>query len=170
MNVNSTTAMQQMQMRKMDGSGANSSSCPSSFSIFKKILITASLLLSVDSTLLASSNGEELFIQKCAICHSMKRPQDKSTMTAPPAKGIMFHMSEDIGSDEKILAHIKSFTLNPTKDKAICRSVRRFGLMPSQKENITPEELNTVAHWMIDNLKMTPQEYERRKNRGRANR
>ncbi len=30
--------------------------------------------------------------------------------------------------------------------KAICRSVRRFGLMPSQRENITDDELDIVAH------------------------
>ncbi len=135
---------------------------------FTKIVLASSILLSV-STLSASDNGEELFMQKCAVCHPMKRPEDKSTMIAPPAKGIMFHMGEDIGSDAKILEHIKSFTMNPTKEKAICQSVRRFGLMPSQKENITDKELDLVAHWMIENLKMTAEEYKRRKSRGRGN-
>ncbi len=133
--------------------------------ILKNIIVALSLL-PLSSTLYASQTGEELFMQKCAVCHVMQRPQDKSQMIAPPAKGLMFHMGEDIGSDEKILAHIKSFTVNPTKDKAICRSVRRFGLMPSQRENITDEELDLVAHWMINNLKMTEQDYQNRGNRG----
>jgi len=133
--------------------------------MLKNIFIVTSLLASLSSSLLASNAGEELFMQKCAVCHVMQRPVDKSQMIAPPAKGIMYHMSEDIGSDEKILAHIKSFTINPTKEKAICRSVRRFGLMPSQRENITDEELDIVAQWMIANLKMTQAEYERRKGR-----
>ena len=128
----------------------------------KKTLLTLTLL----ATVLSANNGEELFMNKCAVCHVMERPADKSTMVAPPAKGIMFHMGEDIGSDEKILAHIKSFTMNPTKDKAICKSVRRFGLMPSQKENITEAELDIVAKWMIANLKMTPEQYENRKKKG----
>ena len=128
----------------------------------KKIILTACLAGSA----LFANGGEELFMNKCATCHVMERPADKSTMIAPPAKGIMFHMGEDIGSDEKILAHIKSFTMNPTKDKAICKSVRRFGLMPSQKENITEEELEIVAKWMIANLKMTPEQYENRKKKG----
>ena len=82
-------------------------------------VLTLALLFALNSNLLASSDGEELFKSKCMTCHTMTRPADKSTMIAPPAKGLMFHMSEDIGSDEKILAHIKSFTMNPTKDKAI---------------------------------------------------
>ena len=128
----------------------------------KKIILTVCLA----GTVLFANNGGELFMNKCAVCHVMERPADKSKMIAPPAKGIMFHMGEDIGSDEDILAHIKSFTMNPTKDKAICRSVRRFGLMPSQKENITEAELDMVAKWMIANLKMTEQEYENRKRKG----
>ena len=131
----------------------------------KKITLMLSL-----ATALFANNAEELFMNKCAVCHIMQRPTDKSQMIAPPAKGIMFHMSEAIGSDEKILAHIKSFTLNPTKEKAICPSVRRFGLMPSQKENITEEELDIVAKWMIENLKMTPQEYKNKNSRGRGGR
>ena len=97
----------------------------------------------------------------------MTRPADKSEVVAPPAKGVMFHMVEEIGSNEDILNHIESFVMNPTKEKAICRSMRRFGLMPSQKENITKEELNTVAKWMVDNLKLSEDDYNNRKNRGR---
>lgn len=136
---------------------------------FSSLVLATGLVLSIGSTLQASSNGEELFTQKCAICHPMKRAADRSTMIAPPAKGLMFHMGEEIGSDEKIIKHIESFVVNPTKEKAICRSVRRFGLMPSQKDNITKDELKIVAKWMIENLKMTPQQYENRKNRGRGN-
>lgn len=128
----------------------------------KRMILTLSLAV----TTLFANNAEELFMSKCAVCHVMERPTDNSQMIAPPAKGIMFHMSEDIGSDEKILAHIKSFTINPTKDKAICRSVRRFGLMPSQKENITEEELDIVAKWMVANLKMTEEEYKNGKQKG----
>ncbi len=130
----------------------------------KKIILTLSLL----ATALFANNAEELFMNKCAICHVMERPANKSEMIAPPAKGIMFHMGEEIGSDEDILAHIKSFTINPTKEKAICRSVKRFGLMPSQKDNITAKELDIVAKWMIANLKMTEQEYKNRKRKGKG--
>ena len=97
--------------------------------MLKNLLLAVTLVTTFVSSLSALDRGEELFMQKCAVCHVMQRPADKSQMIAPPAKGIMFHMSEEIGSDEKILVHIKSFTINPTKEKAICRSVRRFGLI-----------------------------------------
>ena len=130
-----------------------------------KLFLGVALLLSVDSTLFASSKGAELFESKCVICHPMTRPADKSQMLAPPIKGVIFHLGEDIGSDDKILSHINSFVMYPTKEKAICRSVRRFGLMPSQKDNITKEELDIVAKWMIENLKMSEKDYANRKNR-----
>jgi len=132
---------------------------------FNTLVLGITITIASSSSLLAS-NGAELFEQKCAVCHLMTRPADRSSMIAPPAKGLMFHMGEDVGSDKKILAHINDFVMNPTKEKAICPSVKRFGLMPSQKENITKEELHTVAKWMIENLKMTPAQYERRKQRG----
>lgn len=130
-----------------------------------KILLIATLAISFNNSLLATDNGEELFKNKCGICHPMTRPADRSQMIAPPAKGLMFHMSEELESDEKILAHINSFVINPSKEKAICRSVKRFGLMPSQKGIITNEELDIVAKWMVDNLKMSKQDYQNRKNR-----
>ena len=135
---------------------------------FNKVLVVTTLLISSSLTLFASSpNAKELFTQKCMSCHPITRPADTSQMVAPPAKGLMFHMSQDIGSDDKILKHINSFVMNPTKEKAICRSVRRFGLMPSQEGIITKEELNIVAKWMIANLKMTPEQYDKRKQLGK---
>ena len=120
--------------------------------IYKNLLLVATLALTFNSTLSASDEGKELFMQKCAVCHPMQKPKDKSQMLAPPAMGLMFHLKDSFGSDEEILAHIKSFTVNPEKAKAICPSVRRFGLMPSQRENITDKELDAVAHWMIKNF------------------
>ena len=130
-----------------------------------KLFTLPLLLFSLSSGSLLASSGENLFKEKCMTCHTMVRPADKSTMVAPPAKGLMFHMSEDIGSDKKILAHIKSFTMNPTKEKAICKSVRRFGLMPSQKDSITQAELDIVAKWMVKNLKMSEADYKMREER-----
>ena len=129
----------------------------------RSFILSISLLFSINSTLLAEENGEELFTQKCASCHNMSKPTDKSQMIAPPARAIMFHMSEEIGGKNKALAHIQSFTMNPTKEKAICKSVRRFGLMPSQKDNITKEELKIVATWMVENLKTFKKQYEQSK-------
>jgi hypothetical protein len=46
------------------------------------------------------------------------------------------------------------YVQNPSKDKAVCmpQKISKFGLMPSQKENITPKELEIVTGWMFDNF------------------
>ena len=113
----------------------------------------------------AKDKGQELFIKKCSTCHVLQMPSDRSQMVAPPARGIMFHMSEAFNSNKEIKKHITKFTINPTKDKAICNSVRRFGLMPSQKGSISDKELEIVAQWMIDNLGTTKEQYIKNKQR-----
>lgn len=118
-------------------------------SIARDSFLTLSLILSLNTNILAASEGEALFQTKCASCHTMTRPQDMSNMLAPPVKGLMFHMDEHFKNKEEIVQHINSFVMNPTQEQAICRSVRRFGLMPSQKGLLSPEELNTIAEWMV---------------------
>lgn len=123
----------------------------------KLILLISFLLLSTASY--GNEKGKILFMDKCSSCHVMEIPQDRSTLAGPPAKGIMFHMSEAFSNKADIQKHIEEFVLNPTLEKAICRSTRRFGLMPSQKGLITKEELKIVATWMIENLYMNTTEY-----------
>lgn len=132
----------------------------------QNIFLTVCFIGVFGSTLCASSQGEELFEQKCMMCHKMSRSSDLSSMVAPPAKGLMFHMSQSFSSEAEMLAHIQSFVIKPTQEKAICRSVKRFGLMPSQRDNVTDEELNTIAHWMVQNLKMTKHDHQMRKQMG----
>lgn len=123
----------------------------------KLILLISFLLLSTASY--GNEKGKILFMDKCSSCHVMEIPQDRSTLAGPPAKGIMFHMSEAFSNKTDIQKHIEEFVLNPTLEKAICRSTRRFGLMPSQKGLISKEELKIVATWMIENLYMNTTEY-----------
>ena len=123
----------------------------------KSILLASVLAFTTAS--FAQEKGEALFVEKCAVCHVMQIPEDRSAMVGPPAKGIMFHMSEAFSSKEKIKAHIEDFVLNPTMEKAICNSVKRFGLMPSQKGVISEDELKIVSQWMIDNLHMNKSEH-----------
>lgn len=108
----------------------------------------------------ADMDGGKLFEAKCAVCHSMSKPSGQSTVVAPPARGIMFHMGEAFGSKEKIKNHINDFVLAPSKEKAICKSVKRFGLMPSQKGAVSKEELEVIAEWMVENLHMDNKEHQ----------
>lgn len=110
--------------------------------------ITLSLILTLNINLFAS-DGEKLFQEKCASCHTIEIPADKSTLIAPPLKGFMFHMSEHFKTKKEMLAHINSFVMDPSEEKAVCKGVRRFGLMPSQKGLLTQKELNTIAKWIV---------------------
>jgi len=105
---------------------------------------------------LASSNtqGEALFTSKCASCHSTTRPTDMDKVIAPALMGVMRHLKMDYPNKKEAVAFIKDFALNPSKEKAICmpKKIERFGLMPSQKGNVTEEELEIIANWMFDNF------------------
>ncbi len=120
-------------------------------------------LLSLIPSLFAMQSGEELFIQKCTSCHSINMPTSDSNLKAPPAVGIMFHLNENFSNDEEIKKHILSFTLHPDKETAICKSVRNFGLMPSQKDNVSKEELELIADWLVDDVYISRRKYKKQK-------
>ncbi|SFV54978.1 Cytochrome c, class I precursor [hydrothermal vent metagenome] len=102
----------------------------------------------------ATNEGQTLFTQKCATCHITTRPKDMSTLIAPPLMGVMRHLKDTYSDKSKAVVFIKDYVLNPSKDKAVCmpQKIKRFGLMPSQKGNVTEKELEVIANWMFDNF------------------
>ncbi len=117
----------------------------------KRYSIVMTVLLTIASSLMAES-GEEIFDAKCSMCHMKSKPVDKSKVVAPAASGVMRHMKREYSDRDKAIAFIIDYVLNPTQAKAICmpQKIKRFGLMPSQKGNITQAELEKVAGWMFD--------------------
>jgi cytochrome c len=118
----------------------------------KPLIISTLLILS--SQAYATDGGEILFDAKCSACHSKTRPIDRDKVVAPALMGVMRHLKMSYPDKTKAVAFIKDFTLNPTKEKSICmpQKIERFGLMPSQKGNVTKEELEVIASWMFDNF------------------
>jgi len=116
----------------------------------KKIILIAIIATGFLSA--AEQSGEELFKAKCAVCHKMGNPQtmDKTKMVAPALVGVATHLQQVFKTKEERVKHIKEFVVNPTKEKAICPSVKKFGLMPSQKGNVTEEELAKIAEFMAE--------------------
>ena len=117
----------------------------------KITLLTTALLFS--STLYAQ-NGAELFEAKCSACHVTSRPSNVSTLVAPPVMGVMRHVKMNFSTKKEAVAFIGDYALNPTRSKALCKSqkIMHFGIMPSQKGNVSKKELEKIASWMYDNF------------------
>lgn len=102
------------------------------------------------------SRGEALFDAKCAVCHIKTRPtpEMKKRLTAPPAMGVMFHVKAAFGDREGATAFVADYALNPSEQKAKClpRSIRRFGVMPSQKGAVREAELSLIADYLYENF------------------
>ena len=68
--------------------------------------------------------------------------------------GVMRHVIMRYATKDEAVAFISEYALNPEKPKAVCmpQKIKRFGLMPSQKGNVSKEELQTIAAWMYENF------------------
>jgi len=119
----------------------------------KTLFLSLSLLVSLNLNLLANDGAEALFDAKCSSCHLKEKPQDMSSLVAPPIVGVMKHVNKKYHSKEEAINFITDFVMNPQKDKSVCKTqkLNRFGLMPSQKGKLTQEELSTISKWMIEN-------------------
>ncbi|MEA3372166.1 MAG: cytochrome c [Campylobacterota bacterium] len=119
----------------------------------QSVILTGALLM-FGSAGYASESGEELFKAKCAVCHMTTPPTDFSKLVAPPVFGVMRHVKMQYPNKDEAVKFIKEYTLDPQVGKAVCmpQKIKRFGLMPSQKGKVTPEELERIAVWMFDNF------------------
>jgi len=115
-------------------------------------IVLATAALYAASTLQAST-PQELFKQKCQACHTATKPQDRSSLVAPPIMGVMRHVKMSYNTQEEATAFIVDFVLEPTKEKSICKAqkVEKFGLMPSLKGSVTKDELKSIAKWLYSN-------------------
>ena len=117
----------------------------------KTTLLATALLL---SSPLHAQEGAELFKAKCSACHITSRPHNVSTLVAPPIMGVMRHVKMNFNTKKEAVVFISDYALHPTRSKALCKSqkIMHFGVMPSQKGNVTQEELEKIASWMYDNF------------------
>lgn len=103
----------------------------------------------------ASMQGKALFEAKCTSCHMTRMPTDEEfkTLLAPAIMGVMRHVKEIYPDKKEAVDFMVDYVLNPSKEKAICmpQKIERFGLMPSQKESVTKEELKVISEYLYDN-------------------
>ena len=113
-----------------------------------------------ETTKIEISEGETLFKAKCSACHVTKKPEDMSTLIAPPIMGVMMHVKKGVTGEnetekrENAIAFIVDYVQNPSAEKSLLEphAIERFKLMPSQKENVTAEEIEIIANYLYDNF------------------
>jgi cytochrome c len=117
-----------------------------------KDLIKYSMIALAMGTLLQASEGEALFQKKCSMCHITTKPtpEQHSKLVAPPMPGVMFHVKEKFKNKQEAVKFMIDYVLNPSKEKALCPSVKKYGVMPSQKGAVTKEELEKITSYIYD--------------------
>ena len=120
----------------------------------KNTILTIGTMVALTSVVNAADTAEVLFDTKCAACHSKTRPADMDKVLAPALMGVMRHMKMTYPNKDEAVKFMVDYILEPTKEKAICmpQKIERFGLMPSQKGNVTEAELVKITSWMFDNF------------------
>ena len=116
----------------------------------RTILLTLGTVVTLTSSVKATETAEALFDAKCAVCHMKTRPTDMSNMVAPALMGVMRHVKMSYPNRDEAVEFMVDYVLEPTKEKAICmpQKIQRFGLMPSQKGNVSKLELIKITSWM----------------------
>lgn len=120
----------------------------------KNRILTVGTIVALTSFANAADRAEVLFDTKCATCHSKIKPTDMDKVLAPALMGVMRHVKMTYPNKEAAVKFMVDYILEPTKEKAICmpKKIERFGLMPSQKGNVTEAELKEITSWMFDNF------------------
>ncbi len=111
------------------------------------------VMISLSISTFATDTAETLFDAKCAVCHTKTRPTDMNNIVAPAIMGVMRHIKMSYPQKEDAVKFMVDYVLEPSKSKAICmpQKIERFGLMPSQKGNVSKEELTKISNWLYDN-------------------
>jgi cytochrome c len=111
------------------------------------------------STQSNSLDGQMLTNNKCASCHNLDMPPTTSEdEKAPPLFTVTVHLKDWIKVNNpselkgKFVTFVKDYVINPSRDKSYCdkKSLDSYGLMPSQKGKVTPQELEAIANYIFD--------------------
>ncbi len=130
--------------------------------MFLKLLSIISLIFFTacyDNKPVKKLNGKKLLTQKCASCHDlaippMTTPED----IAPPIMAVSFHVLNFVkpADETQRLQAAKDFVIDyaqfPNAEKSFCdkESLEKYGLMPSQKENVNKAELIAITEYMLN--------------------
>jgi len=112
-----------------------------------------------DSTPDKKYDAQKLIKERCSSCHNLDMPPTISDdELAPPMMAVAFHVSSFVKpSDEsqrtlKAIEFVRDYVYAPALEKSFCdkESLKRYGLMPSQKKNVTEGELKSISTYMFE--------------------
>jgi len=104
-------------------------------------------------------DGQKLLEQKCSQCHNLDLPPKTfKDEKAPPMMAVAFHIKDFIKASSesdkvpKAIDFIKDYVINPSASKSFCdkKSLETYGVMPSQKGNVTQDELQAIGEYMFE--------------------
>ncbi len=126
----------------------------------KTLLFSSFVLLFLYGCNNTSNNydGKALLKEKCSACHNLDLPANwKASKLAPPIMAVTFHVYDLVDKDIATKYYsskkfISNYVLNPSLEKSLCdkNSLKEYGLMPSQKNNVTKEELDAITTYMLN--------------------
>nr|WP_321268565.1 c-type cytochrome [uncultured Sulfurimonas sp.] len=103
-------------------------------------------------------DAKKLLETRCASCHDTNMPPVISEdELAPPMMAVSFHVHNFVEpKDEsqrtaKAIEFVTDYIFYPSFEKSFCDkdSLKKYGLMPSQKENLTTDEAQAIASYMF---------------------
>jgi cytochrome c len=83
-------------------------------------------------------------------------PDTYENEKAPPMMAVVFHMKDFMkiknnqDKIEKFIPFIQDYVIDPSKEKSYCdeERLRSYGVMPSQRGNVSQEELKAIAEYI----------------------
>ena len=104
-------------------------------------------------------DGEALAKQKCSQCHNLDMPPKTSDKEiAPPLYTVTVHLKDWMKTPtpdaqrQKFVDFVADYVIHPSREKSYCdpKSLKLYGLMPSQKGKVTSDEVRAIAAWAYD--------------------
>lgn len=116
----------------------------------KKIFI----MLTLVSSVLFASNGEEVFKKRCIACHKMDGKMDDKHMRAPSMKMVSMRVKKMTADQKAFVAFVEDYIQNPSKKKGFCMPMayKRFGTMPPIGKSMSAKNRKAVALWLHDSF------------------
>jgi mono/diheme cytochrome c family protein len=120
--------------------------------VIKIVTIIAWTGASFSSLQASEKTPQELFAANCTSCHITVHQEDESKLLAPPIMGVVRHVKEKYGTKEEAVKFLVDYIQNPSKEKATCEDgpIKKFGVMPSLKGAVSPEDLEKIAGYVYD--------------------